>query len=112
MSNDKLLADNMKKIKVTLKNRYPKISQVVDLILHLYKELLIFLAFVIYFTIIIFAQKNLINWGFQFILGIFLIAYLGVGNYAPIYTGLRRLSFVWNSIIYYSAFVLISTIIF
>jgi len=69
-------------------------------------------VFIVCFAIIIFADKNLINWGFQFILGIFLIAYLGVGNYSPPNTGLKRLSFIWGILIYYSALVLIAIILF
>lgn len=73
----------LEKSKHNFKVRYPKLYHCQELIYHLVKEFLIFVCFIIFFLIIIIAQKNLINWGFQIILGIFLIAYVAVGNDEP-----------------------------
>jgi hypothetical protein len=51
-----------------------------------------------------------VNWGFQIIICIFIVTYVGVGNNTPQHTGVRRLNVVWNLIIYYAAIVLLSQI--
>ena len=71
------------------------------------KEFLILICFIIFFMMIIFSTKSVINWGFQIIICIFIITYVGVGNNEPPKTGMRRLDKVWNLIIYYAASVLV-----
>ena len=39
------------------------------------------MTFVVFFVIIIFSDKNIINWGFQIIICFFIITYVGVGNF-------------------------------
>ena len=79
---------------------------------NLMKELLVFLCFIILFIMVIFAEKNLINWGFQIIIGVFLIVYMVVGNKSPSRTGLNRLRSIWKALIYYSAIILLVIITF
>lgn len=68
---------------------------------------MILLSFTIFFMLIILTTKSIINWGFQIILCIFIITYIGVGNATPRGSGIRRLSKVWFMIIWYSSIVLI-----
>lgn len=100
----KMFADNMSK---NFKNRYPKVYHFWELLQHLIKEFLILLCFVIFFMMIIISTKSFINWGFQIIICIFIITYVGVGNNEPPKTGMKRLDKVWNLIIYYAALVLV-----
>lgn len=57
--------------------------------------------------IIIVTTKSIINWGFQIILCIFIISYIGVGNESPENSGIKRLSKVWFMLTWYSSLVLI-----
>ncbi len=52
------------KVSVNFKARYPRIAHFWELIQHLKKEFLILLTFIVFFVIIIFSDKNIINWGF------------------------------------------------
>lgn len=56
---------------------------------------------------IILTTKSLVNWGFQIILCIFIITYIGVTNDDPAGSGPRRLARVWPLIIWYSSLVLL-----
>lgn len=44
------------------------------------KEFLVLFSFMIFFIIIIVTNKSIINWGFQIILCIFIITYIGVNK--------------------------------
>ena len=79
---------------------------------HMKKEFLILLTFVVFFVIIIFSDKNIINWGFQIIICVFIITYVGVGNHLKQDNGIRRLQRIWFLIIWYASFVLIVQITF
>jgi uncharacterized membrane protein YdbT with pleckstrin-like domain len=61
---------------------------------------------------IIFMEKNMINWGFQIILCVFLITYSAVRNDAPSDRGFKRLTYVWSIIIYYTSIVLLAIVTF
>ena len=61
----------------------------------------------VFFMIIILTTKSIINWGFQIILCIFIISYIGVSNESPENSGIKRLSKVWFMITWYSSLVLI-----
>jgi len=94
------------------KERYPGLAHFFELLRHMKKEFLILLTFTVFFVIIIFSDKNIINWGFQIIICIFIIAYVGYGNRLADDTGLNRLHRVWFLIIWYASFVLIVQITF
>ncbi len=91
----------------SFKKRYPRLFHLWEIIQHLKKEFLILLSFTVFFMLIILTTKSIINWGFQIILCIFIITYIGVGNEAPRGSGIKRLSTVWFMIIWYSSLVLI-----
>jgi len=57
--------------------------------------------------LIILTTKTIVNWGFQIILCIFIITYIGIGNEGPQDSGIKRLSKVWFLIIWYSSLILI-----
>lgn len=79
---------------------------------HIKKEFLILLTFIVFFVMIIFSAKNIINWGFQIIICLFIITWVGVKNHVAHDNGIRRLQRVWPLIIWYSAFVLVVQITF
>jgi hypothetical protein len=95
--------------------RYPRIAHSWELLQHLKKEFLVLLTFAVFFLIIICSDKNIINWGFQIVICLFIITY--VGTVSPTTstsssagggdTGLKRLQRIWFLIIWYSSFVLI-----
>lgn len=93
------------------KKRYPRFYHFWEIIQHLKKEFLILLSFMAFFMIIIVTTKSIINWGFQIILCIFIITYIGVSNESSS-SGIKRLSKVWFMIIWYSSLVLIMQISF
>jgi hypothetical protein len=76
------------------------------------KEFLILITFTVFFVIIIFSDKNIINWGFQIIICIFIVAYVGYGHHLVDDNGIKRLQRVWFLIIWYASFVLIVQITF
>jgi hypothetical protein len=92
--------------------RHTSIYHFWELLQHIKKEFLILLTFVIFFVIIIFSDKNIINWGFQIIICIFIITWVGVKNHVAHDNGIKRLQKVWFLIIWYSGFVLIVQITF
>ncbi|TNV88031.1 hypothetical protein FGO68_gene5171 [Halteria grandinella] len=91
------------------KKRYPRIFHIWEIFQHLKKEFLILVSFMIFFIIIIVTTKSIINWGFQIILCIFIITYIGVSNDTSS-SGIRRLSKVWFLIIWYSSILLLMQI--
>lgn len=96
------------------KDRYPRIAHFWELLRHAKKEFLVLLTFVVFFVIIIFSDKNIINWGFQIIICIFIITYVGTGvnKHLDSDTGIKRLQKIWFMIIWYASFVLIVQITF
>ena len=107
LQDDKMVAKYSESATTNFKKRYPRIYHVWELLHHLKKEFLILLTFIVFFMIIIFSSKSIINWGFQIIICIFIITYVGVGNDAPSDTGAKRLQKVWFLIIWYASFVLV-----
>lgn len=91
----------------SFKSRYPRLFHLWEIIQHLKKEFLMLISFTVFFMLIILTTKSIINWGFQIILCIFIITYIGVGNNNPQSSGVKRLSKVWFMIIWYSSLVLI-----
>ena len=91
------------------KERYPKIENFWELLRHAKKEFLVLLTFVVFFVIIILSDKNIINWGFQIIICIFIITYVGTGVNKNLDhdSGIKRLQKIWFLIIWYASFVLI-----
>jgi hypothetical protein len=95
----------------SFKSRYPRLFHLWEIIQHLKKEFLMLISFTVFFMLIILTTKSIINWGFQIILCIFIITYIGVGNNNPQSSGVKRLSKVWFMMIWYSSLVLILQII-
>jgi hypothetical protein len=112
LDEPKKVQEHLTEAKTNFVARYPRFSHFSEVLYHLLKELLIFLCFIIFFIMIIVAEKNVINWGYQIIIAIFLLVYVAVGNKAPPKTGLKRLQVIWNSIIYYTFIVLVAIISF
>jgi hypothetical protein len=104
--NEKLVDKFADEVSGNFKQRYPRIYHFWELLQHIKKECLILLTFIVFFVIIIFSDKNIINWGFQIIICIFIVTYVGVSHTAH-ENGINRLQRVWFMIIWYSAFVLI-----
>lgn len=109
--DEKLIEKYTDEVSSNFKTRYPRMFHVWELLQHIKKEFLILLTFIVFFVIIIFSDKNIINWGFQIIICIFIITYVGV-NHTAHENGISRLQRVWFMIIWYSAFVLIVQITF
>lgn len=93
-----MLYDDPKKVqgyldeaKTNFTTRYPTLSHCGEVIYHLIKELLIFFCFIIFFIMVIVAEKNVLNWGYLIIIGVFQMVYVVVSNKAPPRTGLNRL---------------------
>lgn len=95
------------KARDNFKNRYPRLFHIWEIIQHLKKEFLVLFSFVVFFMLIILTTKSIINWGFQIILCIFIITYIGVGSNSPQSSGVKRLSKVWFMMIWYSSLILI-----
>lgn len=71
----------------TIQKRYPRLYHFAELMGHLNKELLVLFVFIIFFIMVIFAPKTIINWGFQIIICIFVIVYVAVGNVKDLRSG-------------------------
>ena len=113
LKDEEAVKNYSEQVAVNFKARYPRIAHFWELMQHLKKEFLILLTFIVFFVIIIFSDKNIINWGFQIIICIFIITYVGVGPHGGAAdNGIKRLQNVWFLIIWYSSFVLIVQITF
>ena len=114
----KLLADagtvrkHQEEVTANFRTRYTRLYHLWELLQHIKKEFLILLTFIVFFVMIIFSAKNIINWGFQIIICLFIITWVGVKNHVAHDNGIRRLQRVWPLIIWYSAFVLVVQITF
>lgn len=89
------------------RKRYPRIYHMWEILLHVKQEFMVLFAFMLFFMIIIVTTKSIVNWGFQMILCLFIITYIGVRKQDKRDSGLRRLAKVWPLIIWYSSLVLI-----
>ena len=107
MKDEELINKFSNRARDSFKSRYPRIFHLWEIIQHLKKEFLMLISFTVFFMLIILTTKSIINWGFQIILCIFIITYIGVGNNNPQSSGVKRLSKVWFMIIWYSSLVLI-----
>lgn len=108
LKDERMVAEYRQRAADNFRRRFPRVHHLWEIFEHLKKEFLVLFSFVIFFMMIILTTKSVINWGFQIILCVFIITYIGVNNRdTQAGSGIKRLSRVWFLIIWYSSAVLL-----